>query len=210
MTPDAIVRRAGNKRGHGANLREEILAAAERLLAQVGSRDAVTLRAIARETGVAAPSIYPHFADRDAILDGVIARTFTALAKTCRDAAAASGSAEAVEAISLAYLAFARDHPGQYRILFERSPANIASPPHHYPEGIAAFQLLIEALQDAAAGAASHDRHPALDAQSIFVALHGIATLPPALPGFPWIDETTLVRHMLNKVVGPHNASDVQ
>ena len=171
----------------------------------------MTLRAIARETGVAAPSIYLHFVDRDAILDAVIARTFAALAATCRAAAtAAPGAAEAVEAISLAYLAFARDNPGQYRILFERAPANMAVPPRQYPEGISAFHLLVSAIEDVASDNSSGELHLTLDAQSLFVALHGIATLPPATPGFPWLDETVLVRHVLTSIVGGPNGRDSQ
>lgn len=34
--------------------------------------------------------------------------------------------------------------------------------------------------------------------------LHGIATLPRALPGFPWQDETALIRNTITKVVGNH------
>ena len=204
MSSDRTVVRKGNPRGHGSNLRVEILAAAQRLLASASARDAVTLRAIAREAGIAAPSIYPHFPDRDAILDAVVARTFAALAETCRAAAvAAPRGVGAVEAISLAYIAFARENPGQYRILFERSPANIASPPHQYPEGINAFQLLVNELDEIAAGDGSdHDLHPTLDAQTIFAALHGIAALPPALPAFPWLDEATLVRNVLSRILG--------
>jgi AcrR family transcriptional regulator len=197
-------RRKGNPRGHGSNLRAEILTSAERLLATASSRDAVTLRAIAREAGIAAPSIYPHFPDRDAILDAVVARTFVALADTCQAAArTAPRGIEAVEAISIAYVAFARENPGQYRILFERSPANIASPPHQYPEGINAFQLLVNELDEIAAkNGSAHQLQPMLDAQTIFAALHGIAALPPALPAFPWLDEATLIRNVLSRVLG--------
>ena len=211
MSSDKTAMRVGNPRGSGSNLRAEILTAAERLLATAGSRDAVTLRAIAREAGIAAPSIYPHFPDRDAILDAVVARTFVALAQTCRAAAAAAPrGVEAVEAISLAYIAFARHNPGRYRILFDRSPANIASPPHQYPEGIEAFQLLMNELDELAAkGDSPRDLHPMLDAQSLFAALHGIATLPPALPAFPWLDETALVRNVLTKIVGRPREADV-
>ena len=107
-----------------------------------------------------------------------------------------------VETISLAYLAFARHNPGQYRVLFERSPANIASPPHLYAEGIDAFGLLVHALEDAVADGSTRDIDPTLDGQSLFAALHGVAALPPALPGFPWVDETVLVRNVIAKVVG--------
>lgn len=203
MTSRPAGKRLSNKRGFGTNLRGEIVQAATRLLSESGSHEAVTLRAIAREAGIAAPSIYPHFADRDAILDVVVARGFENLAETCRRAADATTSGPArVEAISFAYVDFARAHPGQYRVLFERSPANTTSPPHPYDEGLQAFELLVQALGHPAAKDSSGDLKRILDAQSLFVALHGIATLPPSLPGFPWHDEATLVRNVITKISG--------
>lgn len=56
---------------------------ATRLLVRAASRDAVTLRSIAREAGIAAPSIYHHFADRDAVLDAVVSTTFEQLEAIC-------------------------------------------------------------------------------------------------------------------------------
>jgi AcrR family transcriptional regulator len=44
-------------RGQGEQLREEILAAAERLLAKTEDTDAVSIRAVADAVGVASPSI---------------------------------------------------------------------------------------------------------------------------------------------------------
>jgi AcrR family transcriptional regulator len=51
------VLRARNRRGEGSKLRADILAAATRLLEQTGSEEAVTLRAVARQVGISAPSI---------------------------------------------------------------------------------------------------------------------------------------------------------
>lgn len=203
MTTDQAPKRGGNKRGFGGNLREEIVAAAERLLARSGSSEAVTLRAIAREAGIAAPSIYPHFPDRDAILNVVVARTFDTLAQTCRRAAAgATPGAEEVEAIGLAYVQFAREQPGRYRILFERSAANIAVPQHRYAEGITAFGLLVDAVGRARAGTSIDDAQSMLDAQTLFVAVHGIATATTALPAFPWCEQSELVHHVVSSVLG--------
>ncbi|PRY66993.1 TetR family transcriptional regulator [Glaciihabitans tibetensis] len=204
MTEEARAKRVSNKRGLGINLREEIIEAAERLLAEFGPGDAVTLRAIAREAGIAAPSIYPHFADRDSILDAVVSRTFRNLAQACRDAgdAAPDGTSE-VAAISVAYVRYAREFPGRYRILFERSTRNIASPPHAYTDGIQAFGVLVTALERASRETESDSSLIERDAQALFAALHGIASLRPALPGFPWQDETALIHHVVGRVLGP-------
>lgn len=59
--------RERNRRGQGTRLRAEILAGATQLLEDSGSEEAVTLRAIARQIGISAPSIYSHFPDREAL-----------------------------------------------------------------------------------------------------------------------------------------------
>ena len=111
-----------------------------------------------------------------------------------------------IAAIATAYVGFAREYPGRYRILFERSSANIAFPPHPYDEGIDAFSLLVEAVRHTTTpGTAADEQQRMLDAQSLFVALHGIATLPRALPGFPWRDEDALIRNTITKIVGNHS-----
>lgn len=192
--------RAGNKRGFGSNLREEIVSAASRLLEESGSRETVTLRAIAREAGIAAPSIYPHFSDRDAILDVVVTRTFETLGAHCAAALDLSKPGrEQVEAISAAYVAFAREQPGLYRILFERSAANTAASPHPYAAGTRAFDVLIGAVTRASTVAAD-PQTVVRDAQTLFAALHGIAVLRPALPGFPWQSETALVHNAVASI----------
>lgn len=187
-----------NPRGQGGGLREEILDAAAGLLAASGARDGVTLRAIARQAGIAAPSIYPHFPSRDAILDAVVSRTFAQLGEAADVASAqAPSGSRRVAAICDAYIAFAREHPGEYRILFDRSPSNVATPAHPYPAGLDAFRLLEAAIEQTIRerGLTSD---PTRDAQLIWMSLHGLATLLPATPGFPWADSDGTVRRLLS------------
>src|SRR5258708_12943097 len=60
--------RGRNPRGQGERLREDIVVAALRLLDELGDDQALSLRAVAREVGIAATSVYIHFADRDALV----------------------------------------------------------------------------------------------------------------------------------------------
>ena len=189
--------RAVNSRGEGEHLRLEILDAAARLLATSTSRDAVTLRAIAREAGIAAPSIYPHFPSRDAVLDAVVERTFVELATFCEAALDSETTGLArLRAVCEAYIAFARRYPGQYRILFERSESNLSTPARVYEQGLGAFHLLERALEQAIAEEGL-EKTPASDAQLIWIALHGLATLVPATPGFPWGDRAEIATRLL-------------
>lgn len=201
----ASTARTVNPRGSGERLRSEILVAATRLLTASDVGDGVTLRAIAREASIAAPSIYPHFADRNAILDAVVAQTFEQLRAVCSVAAeaASSGSgADEVRAIAHAYLRFAIEQPGLYRVLFGRGPADVSG--RRYDRGIDAFELLVTAMTRSAAEASVPGADAQLDAQVLWTALHGLVTLIPATSGFPWRESEALLDRILAPLtVGP-------
>ena len=198
MPRPSAARRTMNKWGEGARLREEITDAAIRLLAQANSRDAVTLRSIAREAGVAAPSIYRHFADRDAVLDAVVSTTFEQLERICADAfASADTGADRIRAISYAYAVFATEHRAEYRSLFERS-GHGGPDPHRYPAGIRAFQYFIDAFEQRGGEAGAGRADPVRDAQALWAALHGVVTLVPATPGFPWEPARDLIDRLID------------
>jgi len=55
---DSLPRHKRNARGQGGRLTEDIVSAALELIEREGTDEAVTLRAVAREIGIAAPSIY--------------------------------------------------------------------------------------------------------------------------------------------------------
>ena len=76
--------RVRNPRGHGDRLRNDLLAAARRLLEHHGVEDAVTLRAVAREVGVTPSAIYPHFAGRQDMIEAVIADAYADFAQLVR------------------------------------------------------------------------------------------------------------------------------
>ena len=174
--------------------------AAAALLAEGPAGSAVTLRGIARRAGIAAPSVYPYFADRDAVLDAVVAETFTALAHALRQAVVPQESAATtVRAVCRAYLGFAVRHPGLYRTLFERTAVNSSAGAPTYEEGLAAFEVLRSVVVDAVADGSSTSTDPSGDTACLWMALHGLATLPPAMPGFPWPG----IDHLLERLVVP-------
>ena len=71
--------RGRNPRGTGARLRDEIIDAGITLIDDTNDAAALTLRGIARAAGIAAPSIYRHFPDLQAVTDAVLERSFTQL-----------------------------------------------------------------------------------------------------------------------------------
>lgn len=192
-------------------MRGEIVRAAARLLQEHGSEDAVTLRAVAREAGIAAPSIYAHFPTADAIVGAVVAETFEAL--TAALEASRAGIDDPVQRLTAqchGYLRFAEEHPGLYRVLFARargtgqpvgaSPAGDRTAPANaviVAAGTPAFDLLVDAIAGCVRAGRSASQDPALDAVALWSALHGYIALRAAAAEFPWPDESSILDAMI-------------
>src|SRR5258706_14983608 len=96
---------------HHGELRPALLRVAAKILEKEG-RDAISLRDLARRTGVSHGAPYRHFADRDALLAALTAEGFALLAselegRPWRDQA-------------MAYLRFALANPERFRLMFAR------------------------------------------------------------------------------------------
>ncbi|MFB7499869.1 TetR/AcrR family transcriptional regulator [Streptomyces sp. NPDC056161] len=115
--------RVHNARGEGDRLRQEILDAATRILEETGREKALSLRGVAREVGIAAPSVYLHFKDKTDLVWAVLADAYRALATAMHEAGAAAAAADAdpwerLRATVAAYRRFAIDKPSRYRLMF--------------------------------------------------------------------------------------------
>ncbi|MGC4838057.1 TetR/AcrR family transcriptional regulator [Micromonospora vinacea] len=186
--------RARNKRGEGAQLRDEIVDAAMTLL-EDGTAQNVTLRGIARQAGISAPSIYSHFPDLDSILLAVAQRAFGILEQEL-GAPDHADPVERLRAICAAYLTFAERRPHQYRVMFgavwdagqalERAPAMADE---LTVLGMGAFEVIRRTLADCVAAGRSTSADPFGDATALWVGLHGFAQLRVAAPLFPWPPE---------------------
>ena len=199
-------RRHRNPRGQGARLTQDIVAGALALIERTGSAEAVTLRAVAREAGIAAPSIYAHFPDRDAILMAVVARIFDELTAAIEQSQKSAGQDPAGRLVAgcEAYVAFGLEHPARYGVLFSRQlpaapdyckPVPIGPDGRPVPEfGAESFALLVQAIQDCVTAGVSASTDVVADATAVWVALHGTVSLHTALPRFPWPDSAAFVR----------------
>ena len=208
--PSAAVRkRHRNPRGQGARLTQDIVAGALALIERTGSAEAVTLRAVAREAGIAAPSIYAHFPDRDAVLMAVVARIFDELTEAIEQGTKSAGQDPAGRLIAgcEAYVAFGLEHPARYGVLFSTQRPTSPDYPQPVPTGpdgrpvpgfgAGTFALLVQAIQDCVTAGVSASTDAAADATAVWVALHGTVSLHTALPRFPWPDPAAFVRQLV-------------
>jgi AcrR family transcriptional regulator len=191
--------RKRNKRGEGFRLREEIIAAAGVILERTESEDAVTLRAVAREIGIAAPSIAAHFADRAEIIDTVIAKELSVLSDRMTAAAASVvAPVDRLFAICRAYVAYGRTHPGRYRALVGRRflddwEAQDRIMEASAPLMAATIQLVVGTIQDCIDTGAATGTDAFADTAVLWFALHGLITVPQAITSIPWPDTDDLL-----------------
>jgi AcrR family transcriptional regulator len=195
---DSQAGRTRNRRGEGGLLRDEIVTAAERLLEREGVEDAITLRSVAREAGISAPSIYAHFADRDAIVEAVLDRAFDRLHTLALQAVSAVPQDADPVLVLLAgchaYGDFAEREPARYRVLFARrrgarpDPAAAQQQPasEQQPLRLESFRLLVDSLAACVAAGRSDSTDPFADATTLWTALHGAVMMRQSAPGFPW------------------------
>jgi len=95
---------------------DEIVAAARAVLDAEGS-DAVTMRRLAAELGIRAPSLYKHV-DGKAAIEVLLAEDALAeMGAALHGARARPGRRGAVAAIAQTYRAYGRSHPNLYRLV---------------------------------------------------------------------------------------------
>ncbi|TLH57952.1 TetR/AcrR family transcriptional regulator [Mycolicibacterium neoaurum] len=193
------LRRRRAARGSGDQLRDEVLDAATELLLETGHAKAVSIRAVAARVGVTPPSIYLHFADKDALLDAVCARYYEKLDEEMqRVAADQTSTIEVLRAQGLAYVRFARQTPELYRIatMGEGNPdsdvdVTLAS------SAFVHMRASVEALMAEGIYPQGDSTAAALE---LWAAVHGVAALLIAKPYLPWGDAEEFADRVLSAV----------
>jgi len=189
----ATSRRQRNVRGQGSRLREDIVSAGLAIIERDAGTEGVTLRAVAREVGIAAPSIYAHFPDGESILRAIVDRVFVELIEYISDAVDnVTQPKRLLRTYCTAYLNYAATWPHRYKLLFDRPYPHDVSPRQKSGVGREAFNILLNAVKEV-----GNRRQPLVAASAIWAGLHGIATLRIGIPQFPWPSNDALVRALL-------------
>lgn len=187
-TPSGAGRRTSKRavaaRGEGARLRQEIVDAGVRLVEEVDDPWQLSLRAVAREVGIAATSVYLHFDSLEDLLTAVKGELWNRFgAEMVAAARTTSDPVAQVLAFGGAYIDFAARNPGAFRTLFTTS-WNLETPGSLEYVGQAQFELLVDALV-----AITDDREEARSrAVQLWCGLHGMVVLRSPLSRFPWPD----------------------
>ncbi|MCI2423016.1 TetR/AcrR family transcriptional regulator [Saccharopolyspora sp. K220] len=172
--------RVRNRWGEGDRLRGEILEGASRLLSELGASDALTIRGVARAVGITAPSIYRHFADRDALVQGLLEHEFGRLREMMRAADENTDPQDVVGRVRAqlrAYFDFAIANPGHYRLMLGSGPHRSKPGEHTGP-----IAEVVDSLTTAFARCEQAGYRFRLDsayraASVVFVSIHGRVAL---------------------------------
>lgn len=128
--PGAPRLRKPRGRYHHGDLREALVATALRIVAEEGV-GALTLRDLARRLGVSHAAPAHHFPDRAALLVALAGEGFVRLRAALAKAAAFAGRERGARlvAVGRAYVAFALDDPGAFRVMWGPHLTEIPRPP---------------------------------------------------------------------------------
>ena len=161
---------------HHGNLREALLEAAIRLVAEVGPAG-FPMREVARRAGVSHNAPYRHFRDKEELLAAVATQGFRELTEAMQEAARSKPSAlDRLKHSGLAYIAFALRRPEHFTVMFD-VPATETQNKECAEAGEQAFGTLmsfIEGAQRAEELPPDDTLRRALEAWSL---VHGIAKL---------------------------------
>lgn len=157
----------------------------------------MSIRAIAHRVGVSPPSIYRHFADKDALIDAAISDVFEDLG--ARMKAAGDTADEPMECLRRqghAYVDFAREHPEQYR-LATMLKAGVNGTIDQVLSA-SAFKHFSQAVRDCIdAGIFRADSDVLQISLEMWASAHGVASLLIAKPYLPWGDIDTAIDRIL-------------
>ena len=175
-----------------AELTAEITDTARRQLAETGAA-ALSLRAVARELGMASSAIYRYFPSRDDLLTRLIIDSYDALGQAAEEADDVTAPPlQRWLAICRAVRAWAKAHPHEYALLYGSPVPGYRAPQDTVPAATRVGALLGRVLGDAARTgqlpAATGERDPSLVSEDAVAVLGGDQ---------PAIDETVRVRALL-------------
>jgi AcrR family transcriptional regulator len=161
---------------HHGNLRLALLSQAEETLRERGV-EALSLRELARETGVSHGAPRRHFADRQALLDALAESGFQRLGGELRDAAESAGDdfQARLEATAAANIRFATDDAALLELMFAGKHRDGSGSLEVAAED--AFSVMLELISQGQADGALEPGEPKRVGLVLFATIQGIAAL---------------------------------
>ena len=168
---------------HHGDLRAALIRAAEEIIVQEGI-EGFSLRAAAQRAGVSQSAPAHHFGSTKGLLTEVALLAYERLGEYLERAGHSDDPAADMRAVSLAFVRFAVDHPGHFRLMFRHELVDRTHP--RYEETRLKPGTRFDAAVAAYHGKAAMDLNRFEDAADFFGAMctvHGLAHLVLAEKG---------------------------
>jgi AcrR family transcriptional regulator len=180
-------------RTRAVDVERVLLDAAHRLLEEEGI-DAVTVRRVAAEAGVAPMGLYHRFGGKDGLLEALFADGFAALTDALQDRLAGDPLSE-LRASCAQYRRFALANPALYAVMFDRVAPGFTPGPATLQLCTRAFGVIADGVRRAQAIGAIRNGDPTDLAQQIWATCHGATSLE--LRGIGFVDDKDAHYHAL-------------
>jgi AcrR family transcriptional regulator len=164
---------------HHGNLRAALLAQAEETLRDQGL-EGLSLRELARQTGVSHGAPRRHFADRQALLDALAESGFARLGVELRGAAESAGEGyePRLRATATAYVRFAIRDAALLELMFAGKQHEQAGALHEAADR--AFSVILKLIEEGQSNAALEPGDPEHIGLLLFATMQGLAALVTA------------------------------
>ncbi|MEL6348184.1 MAG: TetR/AcrR family transcriptional regulator [Myxococcota bacterium] len=155
-----------------ADVRQACLDEARRILQEDGP-EKLSLRTVARRLGISHQAPYKHFASKDAVIAELVRQAYADFAVMFQSLPETGDPDGDMRQMGEAYLAYALEHPAEYRLMF-----GIPLPePSAHPEMLEQAQAVFEHLRQRLSLRQGAPDEDALDALFIWSTLHGLASI---------------------------------
>jgi len=157
---------------HHGNLKNALVEQAIQLLESDGL-SALSLRRVARETGVSQAAPYSHFKDKRALLAAVASEGYKRFTATMRREAELNPDTYTLS-LGKGYVFFALDNPALFHLMFDGEIAEYLDVEDLDKEASESYQILVDGVAQHGFGS-THDS--SLGAAVAWSLVHGLATL---------------------------------
>jgi AcrR family transcriptional regulator len=182
--------------------------AARELMLELGDQERLSVRGVTARAGVSANALYLHFAGKEDLLTAVMLAGYTEMRDYLREAVPPQAPPQdQLRAYGNAYIRFATERPGLYRVLLmtkvrEGVPVPERDGPVGEDEGVDTFNDFLEIVARCLpAGSDSFAQ-----AAYFWTGLHGYVTLAQTIPVFPWPAAAEYVERMIELHIDTYSA----
>lgn len=163
---------------HHGDLRQALVVAARAALKDKGV-DKLSLREVARNTGVSHAAAYHHFRDKTGLVAAVAVAAFGELESTMRRTfdEQVGDPVTRLRHLAQTYVGFALEHPDEFRLMFSKQLRNDAVLTEVEKAGRATYEVLIAALAAVQEKGLLVTPDPEHAAITVWAQVHGLAML---------------------------------